>query len=143
MTVYYNVFHCASTSSMSLDLKGLKNPKEMIDGIFHVVFDMRLCKECFRLTDDPSQCCQKCMSHKIRNEYALKARNIVIPPTECAICLDEVYYSRLTCGHYFHKTCFIKQNTSTWFYDDGSFIMKCPVCRTYISESDKISFFLA
>lgn len=141
MTLYYRVFHCDYDTSMSYEFTGIENARQMVDAVFHAIFDLRLCKECFYLTDHPDQFCQKCLSHKIRDEYARKYRQS-LPTIECAICLEQVYSPRLSCGHYFHKTCFVKQNRGSWFCEDTTPDIRCPMCREHLTESDKSDFFL-
>lgn len=142
MSVHYHVFHCDMSATMSYEFTELGDVNDMINALFHVILDLKPCKECFHLTDLPEQYCQRCMTHKIRNEYIRVLRNETPPTHECAICLEEVYYSRLNCGHYFHKTCFIKQNPNSWFCIDTAPKIRCPMCRENISHDDKSNFFL-
>ncbi|VDK68079.1 unnamed protein product [Litomosoides sigmodontis] len=79
------------------------------------------------------------------------------PCTVCPICLDgfnaeTVAFCALDCDHYIHRNCFvcyvnytrneIKRELSEWPEDMKSKVdqvLKCPVCRTPLSEQDLLT----
>jgi hypothetical protein len=60
--------------------------------------------------------------------HGRKEGTIDAPPTECAICYDDmksvVGRKKTPCGHYFHKTCL-----AIWSAASPSYRPPCPMCR--------------
>lgn len=143
IVVTYKVLRCDSTFFMEYSYKNLQGAEDVIHAIFHCVYKMNLCQECFALTDSPHRLCSKCVAHKIREEYGRIFLNMQQGEI-CAICQEIVYTTRLTCGHFFHKTCMVRLNKSRWFSDyclqTGA--IRCPLCRQKLTEEDAYEFFL-
>jgi hypothetical protein len=118
----------------------LRDADDLVHAIFYCLYDMDLCRECFTLTESKLRLCMECIPQKIRDEYACVHKNQEPPPC-CPICLEPVYHSALSCRHFLHKTCFIKQNSRLW-YNEKIVDIKCPICRKVIQDEDKSNFFM-
>ena len=140
----YHVLHCSYHHSMEHVVRGKKNATEIVHAIFHCLFDYHLCQECFQLTRHPEKLCHECIPYKLRDEYGRQFRGRECSET-CTICLEPVYSSRLACGHFFHKTCFVRQNPQQWYSSSDEYSMEihCPLCRAAITDQDKNTFFLS
>jgi hypothetical protein len=141
--VKYRVIKCdnETTISYTIEDENLSSITMLLHSFFRLLWTSSICNECFGIVIKPEVMCKDCQPMKILYSYGIVHNYITnhSVPT-CSICFDPVYYSKLKCGHYVHKTCMINMNTSNWFrYEDE---YKCPICRTILTEDDKIQFFL-
>jgi hypothetical protein len=138
----YKMYHCDATEYISYDIMGLRDAEDVIQAIFYCLFDMEPCRECYNLTDSKHHLCMQCIPQKIRDEYALVHKQQ--QGKTCSICFEPVYVSSLSCGHFFHKTCFIKQNPYLWYSSRiaKTNTIKCPLCRIAIQPEDEYLFFM-
>lgn len=124
----------------------------ILDEFWSVLWNYRPCSECacqlLRIDGDPL--CQQCQIHRQRNEWGI-ARGFMTDHYTCPVCIEPVYNTRLSCGHFIHRTCFIKMSPVVWFptkedreatHDIISQCLRCPLCRTNLSVSDVDVFFL-
>ena len=103
------------------------------------------CPECLTGLRDPTMTvCESCIPKRILTEYALE-HGIKKEIDVCPVCMERVYFSKLQCGHYIHKSCMVNLSESDWFDDEAceSKRLRCPLCRKLISSSDIKSFFMA
>lgn len=137
--INYNVVKCSYDDDETFTIYQLKTIEDCVDKLFEVLWDNELCSECLSLVPKDKKLCQKCYNGKLMWEWGVnKGRTVTME--KCAICLEDVYSSKLSCGHRFHKTCFINLNREEWF--DHTIEVKCPVCRREITDLDKKNYFL-
>lgn len=148
--ITYYVYHCDPNNflvaSLGIDCFQLDVPstKIMVDHLFNLLWTHTVCSECYNLVpivENSSQppLCQDCYPMKMFMVWGIINNKNMLPST-CCICLDQVYQSRLQCGHMVHKTCFIRVGVHQWFDSDNEYL--CPLCRTAITDDDKQNFFL-
>lgn len=137
----YNVFKCHYDSENEHYTHNWATLKECVMEIFHILWTYRPCRECLHLTFwDESQLCKHCLPHKFMKEYGVETGKCAQIDT-CAICLDPVYRSHLECGHWYHKSCFIRLHTKEWYESDPKHVLSCPLCRIPITKQDEHTFF--
>ena len=141
--IQYKIYRCDYSEHRSYDIMNLRDADDLVHAIFYCLYDMDLCRECFTLTESKHRLCMECIPQKIRDEYARVHKNQEAPSC-CPICLDPVYHSHLSCGHFLHKTCFVMQNSRLWYSKTitNTMNLKCPICRKVIQDEDKNEFFL-
>jgi len=96
------------------------------------------CPECLiglRMLSE--EVCSDCIPLKINCEFAV-AEGFKSQIDGCPICLEAVYFSKLHCGHFIHKTCMVKLSEDEWYNEESMNLkpLKCPLCRTFLSSSD-------
>lgn len=130
--VYYNIFYFQNSNELSFQPSKLfQNGEEILNYLYDILWNYKLCPECFYLVEQSQDVCQYCIPQKIFWEQ--KKESI---PT-CSICFDQVYGNKLTCGHYFHLTCLMKL-----YPHDDSRPCTCPNCRVKMTSFDKKIFFM-
>jgi len=140
MSVAYRVHRCDEDMVLLHDLPGeYEHFYEVMEAFFSFLWDSTLCPECFSIIPIISSMCSECYPMRIMHQYGVVHNKTTSIPT-CSICLEQVYSSRLCCGHYAHKTCFVLMNPNRWYsYDDE---YKCPICRAPITDQDRRDYFL-
>ena len=101
-------------------------------------FHARICVDCgYRVVDSsPEGCCAKCMFQHMKMTYLKRERY-------CAFC-QELCDSQLSCSHAVHHQCFRNFSASTLEDNDHSIdLLKCPICRIFLTESDLLHFVAA
>jgi len=137
-TLHYRVLRCDSSYFLTHPLKNDDETNGEWKGT--LFFSPILCMECFSIIPSSQTLCPECYCMRIMYHFGIFHQYTSSVPV-CSICFDQVFFSRLHCGHYVHKTCFIKMNSSSWYDYDAEY--KCPICRTVINEEDKLDFFLS
>lgn len=134
----YNVLKCSYDHDETHSFYDLHSVEECVHQLFAFLWEFDLCKECLCMTNKDQKLCRSCLSSRLMWEWGVKNGKVSVIE-KCAICLEEVYCSKLACGHQFHKTCFINLNPLEWFDEDVN--VKCPICRKDISDRDKSVYF--
>lgn len=138
MHIDYNIIKCSYDKDETHSFYDMENVEECVHQLFRFLWEYDLCMECLYMIPKDQKLCGGCCASKLMWEWGLqngKASTV----EKCAICLEDVYSSKLSCGHRFHKTCFINLNTKEWFDEDVE--IRCPICRKEISDRDKLSYF--
>jgi hypothetical protein len=140
-TVAYRVRRCDEDTVLSHELPGeYEHFHEVLEAFFSFLWDSTLCPECFSIMPLASSLCTECYPMRIMYQYGVIHNKTTCIPT-CSICFEHVYHSKLRCGHYAHKTCFVLMNPNRWYsYDDE---YKCPICRAPINDQDRREYFLS
>jgi hypothetical protein len=110
-----------------------ENIEDIIDVVYNILWTYDICPECFTIMENGQPFCNSCYPQKFFWDYGISKKKTETIPT-CSICFDHAISNRLECGHFFHLTCFSK------YY--GKKDVKCPMCRTPITENDRILFLL-
>lgn len=134
----YNVIRCSFDKDFSIEFDNLSSIDECLSQIFEVLWKYTLCPECLHLIPSDQSLCKDCMCEKLMWDYGVQ-NNYVSQYEKCAICFENVYCSRLSCGHRFHKSCFINLNDQEWY--DDTVTVSCPICRSEITSKDKYTYF--
>lgn len=137
--IHYNVFHLGKENDELKAEIDIPESANKVDAIFDIFWKYKLCPECLHLIHNDRELCEDCIFHKMRQQYGIK-QGYITEFNSCPICQENVYHTRLQCGHYIHHTCLINLNPFKYFRrcDD----IKCPVCRRAISHADKNRFFI-
>ena len=139
-TLYYVVLHCDSEYLLShVFSENAENIADIFCAFFELLWTVSLCPECFAIVTAPDTLCNECYPMRIMHQYGVAHQHSPSVPT-CSICFDQVYHSKLHCGHYVHKTCFVKMNPEKSFTYDME--IKCPICRAPMTSQDRYEFFL-
>jgi hypothetical protein len=138
--IYYNVFRLSEKMELLTTLKfQFENKEKLIDFIFEILWSYKLCPECLNIIKNKDELCYDCTFHKMRQQYGL-LKKYINEHYKCMICQENVYNTKLQCGHYIHHTCLLQLHSHKWFSDNIQ--MKCGICRQYLTESDKYKYFL-
>jgi len=138
--IEYNVIKCCNENTLIYKPNLVAdNVISLLNGIYHWLWDSSVCMECFKLIPLCNRLCFSCDSYRIFWEFGVLHQKIINIPV-CSICFEPVFHSKLSCGHYFHKTCFIQMNKSNWFNEEDEY--QCPLCRNTISNIDQSNYFL-
>jgi len=137
MTIYYNVYHFNKRDELSTVIEMSKD-MEMEEMIFSIFWMYKLCPECLELIPKTKEMCGDCMFHKIRQQYGI-SKGMIEGYDLCMICQDEVYHTKLQCGHSIHHLCILNLNPKKWYHHELK--LKCPVCRQPFTDYDKNRFF--
>ena len=133
--LYYNVVSIYNGNELSFSSKGtFENCEEILAEIFSILWNYKMCPECFDLIPNDEKICSDCLPQKLFWDHGLDKGYTNSIPT-CTICFDPVYGGKLQCGHHFHLTCFQK------LYKKKSEI-QCPNCRKNITVVDRKYFFM-
>lgn len=139
-SLQYVVIHCDADTTMEFDVpKTFGSLVEVFTEFYTLLWTHTLCLECFRIIPSVNTLCTDCYPMRIMHHYGMAHNFTLFIPT-CPICFEQVFLSKLHCGHYVHKTCFIKMNSERWFTYEIE--MKCPLCRASIDSQDKYDYFL-
>lgn len=136
----YVVIHCDADASMTFDLPDpFASISEIFAAVYHMLWTTTLCSECYDIVTVPNNLCNQCYPMRVMHHYGI-AHNLTLSIPTCPICFEQVFYTKLHCGHYVHKTCFIKMNNDRWYTYEME--LKCPICRALINSQDRYDFFL-
>ena len=136
----YHVLRCDGEATLTHDFPESHNSMlDVLEAFFRMLWTSTLCPECYTIIKASDSLCGSCYPMRVFYQYGVAHQHTLSVPT-CSICFDQVYHSKLHCGHYVHKTCFIRMNTERWFSYDTE--LKCPICRTPINSQDRYDFFL-
>lgn len=137
--IYYTVFHLGKDDNELKARIEVPDSSSKIDAIFDIFWKFKLCPECLHLIRNDKEVCEDCVFHKMRQQFGMK-KGYITEFTKCPVCQENVYHTRLQCGHFIHHTCLINLNPHKYFRRCED--IKCPVCRRHISHSDKNRFFI-
>jgi len=136
----YSVIKCCSDTILYHTLeKTTTTINDLLISLYKWLWTSTICIECYTLIPCNTKLCFSCSSYQIFWEIGLEIQTALTVPM-CSICFEPVFHSRLQCGHYFHKKCFIGINKRNWYHDEDDF--NCPLCRHAISQTDISNFFL-
>jgi hypothetical protein len=139
-TLEYRVLRCDADGALTHEMEGtFEKPTEIFQAFYRLLWNSNVCCECYNMVVLPSTLCSECYPMRIFYQYGMAHQYVPSVPT-CSICFDQVYLSKLQCGHYVHKTCLIRMNTERWFSYDTE--IKCPICRAALTSQDKYDYFL-
>lgn len=136
---YYNIFHMSKNDSCHKKFFLKTEIRKIFDELFEMSWKYRLCMECTSLIPKENGLCSKCIYHKYRQEYGIK-KGIISEHNTCMICHENVYNTRLECGHSIHHKCLIRLNPNKWY--DKNLNIKCCICRQTLSDTDVHKYFL-
>jgi len=140
--ISYYPMKSSVNSILYFDLPTDSSVPHILDRLFEILWKYQMCNECFYLIPMEYELCGHCRPSKMFWEYGLSKQYIEHIP-QCMICLEPVYKSKLECGHYVHRTCFIQMNPHDHFEDEDDLgNLTCPCCRRLITTKDKITYFL-
>jgi hypothetical protein len=134
--IKYRILKCYYYSIETYEIPPQESIEDLLSYFYNLLWNYKLCKECYKIV--PDRFCFECTSMQVFWEWGKLKFDAEIP--QCSICLEDVYHSKLECGHYFHKTCLIKLNPLNWYHSKE---IKCPNFRKVISEKDVANYFLA
>lgn len=137
--IYYCVLGLGKDDTELKATIEVSEEENKIDAIFEIFWKYKLCPECLHLIKKTREVCEDCIFHKMRQQYGLK-HGYIDEFTTCPVCRENVYHTRLQCGHFIHHTCLVNLNPFKYFRRCED--IKCPVCRRPISHSDKNRFFI-
>ena len=139
LTVYYNVFHFSRHEEFTCVLEMPATLR--IDAIFDVFWSYKLCPECLTLIKKNDDVCEDCTFHKMRQQYGMR-KGFLEEHHTCMICQEQVYHTKLQCGHAIHHTCVLGLNPRRWYTASDGMDIRCPLCRKMLTDYDKNRFFL-
>lgn len=138
--ISYYPIKSSSDAVLFQDLISDSSVPNVVNAMFDILWTYQLCNECYYLIpSNQSSICKHCQPSKLFWEYGLSRGYVEYIP-QCMICLDPVYSSKLDCGHYVHRTCFIQMNPKDQY--ENNLEIKCPCCRQSITIRDKSNYFL-
>jgi len=144
--VTYRVYRGYFDHERMLTLPLTTDIKEMMESFFSVLWTHVCCHECLELIPNNTEhgMCRDCLPMYFFWVWGIKENLVPSPPT-CSICMESVSYSKLQCGHYFHKTCILRLNPDLWFDPEhySETHLRCPLCRAPFTHQDHMTFFLA
>jgi hypothetical protein len=117
VVVYFRVNKSCQARIKRIDCE---NVEDAIKKILEIPQIYVVCIECGAILSK-SDVCQNCEFFKAYGIYHGLVEQI------CAICQEQVYRTKLGCGHMFHYTCLTKLDPVS---------VKCPVCRTSLSVEE-------
>lgn len=139
-SVQYLIIHCDADASMTYEFpSSFASLVDVFSAFYHLLWTSTLCSECFNIVSVPGALCLECYPARIYHHFGM-AHNLSLGIPSCPICFEQVYHAKLHCGHYVHRTCFVKMNSDRWFTYEME--IKCPICRAVISTQDRYDFFL-
>jgi hypothetical protein len=139
-SIHYLVIHCDGDTTLTYDFPTtFVSIMDVLKAFYTLLWTSTLCSECFDIITMPSTLCSQCYPMRIMHHFGMAHNHTLYIPT-CPICFEQVYSAKLHCGHYVHKTCFIKMNSERWFTYETE--VKCPLCRAEITTQDKYDYFL-
>jgi Ring finger domain len=138
--IEYSVMKCSADTILYYTL----TPKtasisDLLIVLYQWLWTSTVCIECYELIPCTNRLCFSCSSYQIFWEIGLEIQTAMTVPM-CSICFEPVFHSRLQCGHYFHKKCFIGINKQNWYHHEDDY--NCPLCRQTITSRDISNFFL-
>lgn len=146
--VFYSVFHISKKKEFSISTTipiETQTPDKIMEYLFSLYYKYKLCPECLKLIEDDQDLCTTCSFHKMRNNFAVENKWVERDSIggNCCICCNPVYNTKLKCGHYLHHICVIQLSPFQWFNTDDSDMkkLKCPMCRTILTEYDINRYF--
>lgn len=139
IVIRYNVIHCYKDAEIESDIEIESSDKNKADKVFELLWKYKPCPECLFLISKTEDVCKTCLFHKMRQQYGILKEYITNIET-CMICQENVYDTKLKCGHWIHHTCLIKMNPERWF--DETIELKCPLCREKLTDEDINRYFL-
>jgi len=139
----YHVLRCDADTTLTHALPDVyTSPADVFKAFYNLLWTSSLCSECFSIVSVSETLCSQCYPMRIMYQFGVAHDHTASIPV-CSICFDQVYFSKLHCGHYVHKTCFIRVNTERWFSSYETSELKCPLCRAVVDSQDCYDFFLS
>lgn len=138
VTIYYTVCHLGKDDELKAQIE-IPDSVSKIEAIFDIFWKYKLCPECLQLIKKEREVCENCVFHKMRQQFGMK-KGYISEFNTCPVCQENVYHTRLQCGHFIHHTCLINLNPFKNFRRCED--IKCPVCRRVLSHADKNRFFI-
>ena len=141
-SLQYLVIHCDGDTTLTYDFPAtFASVVDVFKAFYTLLWTSTLCTECFDIItiSHTNTLCAQCYPMRIMHHFGMAHNHTLFIPT-CPICFEQVYSAKLHCGHYVHKTCFIKMNAERWFTYETE--VKCPLCRAEINSQDKYDYFL-
>jgi len=96
--------------------KHCQSLRRALEYIHHFPILFQLCHECGNLYKTK---CEPCAFYRA-NQLLFSSTAV-----SCGICQEPTYRTKLSCGHFFHRTCLFKLDRNE---------LRCPLCRSPISQ---------
>jgi hypothetical protein len=112
---------------------------EMVDVLMNIVWSYELCLDCYSIyAPGEEDGCKTCLPQRLMAECRTTEGDSW--PPSCGICMEPVYRTRLSCGHFIHRGCLRRMNPFDYFDEiiDRIVVLRCPLCRKTLDITDKI-----